>query len=75
MALLASIPVIWSFDALRVEQLFGVAFFHGSLTMFFDVAYRSYLPSLVSQDELVEANAKLSASAAVAEVGAFSLGG
>jgi MFS family permease len=75
MALLASIPVAWGFDALRIEQLYGVAFFHGSLTMFFDVAYRSYLPSLVSQDELVEANAKLSASAAVAEVGAFSLGG
>ncbi len=75
MALLGSIPVAWQFDALSMEQLYVVAFFHGLMTMFFDVAYRSYLPSLVPSADLVEANSKLSASAAVAEVGVFSLGG
>ena len=52
-----------------------VGFFHGLLTIFFDVAYRSYLPSLVPREQLIEANSRLSASASVAEVGAFSLGG
>ncbi|MDP6421007.1 MAG: MFS transporter [SAR202 cluster bacterium] len=75
MALLGSIPVAWQLDSLSMEQLYVVAFFHGLMTMFFDVAYRSYLPSLVPSTDLVEANSKLSASAAVAEVGGFSLGG
>ena len=75
MALLGSIPVAWSLDVLRIEQFYLVAFSHGLLTFFFDVAYRSYLPSLVSRQRLVEANSHLSASASVVEVGAFRLGG
>ena len=73
-ALLGSIPAAWALGVLRIEQLYLVAFFHGLLTIFFDVAYRSYLPSLVPREQLVEANSRLSASASVAEVGAFSLG-
>ncbi|MCH8310215.1 MAG: MFS transporter [Chloroflexi bacterium] len=75
MALLGSIPVAWHFDALSIEQVYAVAFLHGLLTIFFDVAYRSYLPALVSQRKLVEANSRLSATASVAEIGGFSLGG
>jgi MFS family permease len=75
MALLGSIPLVWYFDALRIEQIYVVVFLHGLLTIFFDVAYRSYLPSLVVSKILVEANSRLSASASAAEVGAFSLGG
>ena len=74
-ALLGSIPGAWFAGALRIEQLYLIAFLHGLLTIFFDVAYRSYLPSLVRREQLVAANSRLSASASVAEVGAFSLGG
>ena len=73
-ALLGSIPVAWALDVLNIEQLYLVAFLHGLLTILFDVAYRSYLPSLVGRGQLVEANSRLTASASVAEVGAFSLG-
>ena len=75
MALLGSIPVTWYFDVLSIEQVYVVAFLHGLLTIFFDVAYRSYLPALVSSRKLVEANSRLSATASVAEIGGFSLGG
>ena len=75
MALLGSIPVAWAIDMLHIEQLYVVAFFHGFMTIFFDVAYRSYLPSLVDSRALVTANSRLSATASAAEVGAFSLGG
>jgi MFS family permease len=75
MALLGSIPVAWALDVLSFPQLYLIAFFHGLLTIFFDVAYRSYLPALVSSNQLVDANSKLSASASAAEVGAFSFGG
>jgi hypothetical protein len=45
------------------------------LTVFCDVAYEAHLPALVSREELVEGNSKLTASAAAAEFGAFSLAG
>src|ERR1700676_1414290 len=43
--------------------------------LFFDVAYRSYLPSLVEHEDLLDANSKLTASAGVAEAGGFALSG
>ena len=56
---LLSIPIAFAFDALTIWQLYVVAFVTGSLTVFFDVAYQSYLPSIVERDQLVEGNAKL----------------
>lgn len=73
--LIGSIPLAAVFGVLRIEQLFAVAFFAGILTIFFDVAYQSYLPALVDEDQLIEGNSKLAASASVSEFGAFSAGG
>ena len=56
---LASVPLAWALHALTLMQLYVVALFVGVLTVFFDVAYQSYLPSLVDRQHLVEANAKL----------------
>jgi len=58
-----------------IEQLYVVAFLAGVLTIFFDVAYLSYLPSLVRKEELLEGNSKLTASSAAAEAGAFGAAG
>jgi MFS family permease len=74
-ALLATIPVAHVFDALAMGQLYAVAFFVGILTISFDVAYLSYLPTLVNKDQLLDGNSKLAASSSVAEVGGFSLSG
>lgn len=74
-ALLVTIPLAYALDALTMGQLFAVAFGTGLLTIFFDVAYQTYLPALVSKEHLVEGNSKMAASAAVAEVGGFSLAG
>jgi MFS family permease len=74
-AVLTTIPLAALFDVLRLEQLYAVEALASVLTVFFDVAYQSYLPSLVRRDELVEGNSKLTASAAVAEFGAFGIGG
>ncbi|MEV7228090.1 MFS transporter [Polymorphospora sp. NPDC051019] len=57
--LLSLIPVLWWADALTVWLLYAVALAHGLFTVFFDVAYVSYLPFLVGRDNLVEANSKL----------------
>ena len=72
---LATIPLAALFDLLTIWQLYAVALTASTLTVFFDVAYQSYLPTLVRREELVEGNAKLTASASVAEVGSFSLSG
>lgn len=74
-AALATVPVAALFDLLTVWQLFAVALVTSGLTVFFNLAYQAHLPVLVGRDHLVEANAKLAASAAVAETSAFSAGG
>lgn len=73
--LIALVPAAAAFDLLRIELLYLVGFLAGCLTVFFDVAYPSYLPILVSRHRLTEGNSKLQASASAAEVGGPGLGG
>jgi MFS family permease len=67
--LLASIPIAYFFDALTIWQLYGVGFFVGIATVFFDVAYQSYLPSLVERRQIIDGNAKLEISRTGAQLG------
>jgi len=57
--LLLSVPIAYLTGHLSLAQLFVVGFFTGILTVFFDVAYQSYLPALVPREYLVEGNSKL----------------
>src|ERR1051326_2615840 len=66
--LLGSIPAAAVLGVLRVEQLYVVGLFTGVFTVFFDVAYQSYLPVLVSREHLVEGNSKLEVSRSVAQI-------
>ncbi len=75
MVALGTIPVAWALGALTIWQLYLVSFVAGIATVFFDVAYQSYLPSLVERQALVEGNAKLQASEASAQVVGPGLGG
>ncbi len=72
---LGSIPVAYALGWLTLIQLFVVTLVSGILTVFFDVAYQSYLPALVGRDHLVEGNAKLTGSAEVATVAGPSIAG
>ncbi len=72
---LATIPVAAIFGVLTLTHLCIAAFLAATLTVFFDVAYEAYLPTLVTRDELIEGNAKLTASASVAEFGSFGVAG
>jgi MFS family permease len=65
---LASMPLAWAMDALSLPQLFVIAAVTGTATVFFDVAYQSYLPALVAKDQIVDGNGKLETSRAVAQV-------
>jgi MFS family permease len=66
--ILISIPVAFYFDVLTIWQLYVVGFVTGCLTVFFDVAYQSYLPAVVDRDALVEGNSKLESTRAAAQV-------
>jgi predicted MFS family arabinose efflux permease len=72
---LASIPTAAAFGSLTIWQLYGVGFVVGTFTVFFDVAYQSYLPSLVGREHLVEGNAKLELSRSAAQIAGPGLGG
>jgi MFS family permease len=67
--LLATVPVAWWTGMLTLWQLYAVAFLHGILTVFFDVAYQSYLPHLVGRGNLVEGNSRLESVRALSHVG------
>ncbi len=66
--LLLSIPLTALFGLLSITQLYIVTFLTGLLTVLFDVAYQSFLPSLVARDQLIEGNSKLEASASIAQI-------
>jgi MFS family permease len=65
---LATIPIAYLFGSLTIWQLYVVAFVTGTLTVFFDVANQSYLPSIIERDELVEGNSKLQISQSGAQI-------
>ena len=72
---LGTIPIAAMFAALTMAQLYSVMLAYSALDLCFDVAYRSYLPSLVAREDLLDANSKLTASAGVAEAGGFAVSG
>ena len=74
-AAMGSIPLAWALGVLTIGQLFVVALVGGVSTVFFDVAYQSYLPELIDRAELVDGNAKLQASESVAQVSGPPIGG
>jgi MFS family permease len=67
-ASLLSIPIAAAFGALTIWQLYLVGFINGCLTVFFDVAYQSYLPALVEREDILEGNSKLEISRSAAQI-------
>ncbi len=65
---LASVPLAHWAGTLTIWHLYVVAFVHGVCTVFFDVAYQSYLPSLVERDQLVDGNSKLEISRSTSQL-------
>jgi MFS family permease len=72
---LGSIPLAQLLGVLTIGQLYVVALVTGLSTVFFDVAYQSYLPALVDRTALVEGNSKLQASESVSQIAGPGIGG
>jgi MFS family permease len=74
-ALYATVPIAYVADALTLWQLYVVGFLVGAFQVFFDVAYQSYLPSLVDRDQIIEGNSKFEISRSAAQISGPGLGG
>jgi len=73
--LLALIPILWAAGALQFWHLLVLQFVFGVFTVFFDVAYQSYLPALIEREHLVDGNSKLQLTVSVAQVAGPSMTG
>ena len=72
---LVSVPIAFAFNALTMPQLYIVALITGVGTVFFDVAYQSYLPALIQRGDLVEGNTKLQVTGSAAQMAGPALAG
>jgi MFS family permease len=75
MLALASIPITFVFGNLSLNQLYAVALVSGIFTVFFEIAYQSYLPALVDRPNLIEGNTKLEISSSAARVSGPAIAG
>jgi len=73
--LIGLVPLLAVLGLLRLPLLAAIAFGVGVFTVLFDVAWLAYVPTLVTVDELVEANGKVATSSVAAEVAGPGLGG
>jgi MFS family permease len=68
-AVIATIPLLATLDALSVGWIYAVAFASATLTIAFDAAQFAAIPSLVpSGDDLVTANGRVQASYSTAQI-------
>jgi len=73
--LLLLVPVAAWLGVLRIELLLVIAFLVGTLSVFFEIASQSYLPVILSTEDLTEGNARLHTGWGIAEIGGLGLAG
>ncbi len=66
--LLGSIPLIAWLGLLRIEYLYIIGLLVGVLTLLFDLSITSFLPSLVTREQLVDGNSKTQQSDALISI-------
>jgi Na+/melibiose symporter-like transporter len=72
---LSAVPLAALTNNLHVWLLYVAAALMGIFSLVFDVADRSYLPSIVQREQLLEANSRLSITGSLSEVGGPALAG
>jgi len=74
-AVLITLPLAAWLRVLGLGQVFAAAALVAAASALFDIADHAYLPSLVGRDRLTEANARISATESIAEMGGPALAG
>jgi predicted MFS family arabinose efflux permease len=73
--LLGSVPVAALFGVLSMTQLYLVSCLAGCASVWFDVAYTSYIPQVIPKQEIVGANSAVTVARSGAQVAGPGLGG
>jgi Major Facilitator Superfamily len=73
--LVAAIPITVWVGVARIELLYVIFFAAAVLTVLYQIADFAFLPSVVEQHQLVDANGKIAASQSANEIGGRGLGG
>ncbi|MBB2746067.1 UNVERIFIED_ORG: putative membrane protein [Microbispora rosea subsp. rosea] len=74
-AAVISIPLAWWLDRLTIAQLVIVALVMSFANVVFDVANSTFLPSIVSKEQLQSRNSLTSGTHATTQLGGLSVGG
>ncbi len=74
-ALILTVPLAAWWHVLAMPQLYLVAALVGAAGVLFDIADHAFLPSLIDRELLLDGNAKLGVTDAVAEIGGPALAG
>ncbi len=61
------IPLSYLFFTVTLNLLYAVTLVAGILTVFFEIGYQSYIPTLVKRTQIVEANSKLEATRSLSQ--------
>jgi MFS family permease len=75
MALLAFIPILYFFGQLEIWELIIIVGLYGVASVFFDVAYQSFIPLLVKPEQVGPANSILEATSQIASIGGPAIAG
>lgn len=75
MIAIGSVPVMAALGVLSIPALLAAAFTAGTFAVFFELAYRAYLPAIIPVTALTAANSRLTASESAAELAGPGLGG
>ena len=73
--LLFLVPLTAWLGLLRIEPLLVIAFLVGTLSVFFEIASQSFLPTILAGDDLTAGNARLHTGWGIAEIGGPGLAG
>jgi len=74
LVVIGSVPVAAAAGALTLGQLYAVALISSAFSVFFSVAYPSYLPTLLSREQLMDGNGKLGTTQSFAQIAGPGLG-
>ena len=75
MLAIATIPILWLQDALTIYHLIFVAIIMSVASVFFDVAYQSYIPILLPKEYIGVANSRLETTAQISGIAGPSIVG
>jgi MFS family permease len=73
--LLLTIPLLYFLGILHMHHLYIIIFLTATASMIFELAYLSYMPSIVATKHIAKANSKLEASRSISSIAGPSLAG